>query len=67
MTERVDPVEDNVDRHALAAKPGPDRPGHDLEILDDEHSHDISPFCFLQVVTTGGSGAGRDDMGPTMT
>ena len=39
VLERVGAVEDHVDRHALAAQPGPDRAGQDLEVLDDQHSH----------------------------
>ena len=39
VLERVVAVEDHVDRHALAAQPGADRPGQDLEVFDDQHSH----------------------------
>jgi hypothetical protein len=41
MVERAVPVEDHVDRHALPAQSGPDRRGQDLEIFNDQHSHDL--------------------------
>ena len=41
MLERVVPVENDVDGHALAAKPGPDRLGQDLEVFNYQHSHDL--------------------------
>jgi hypothetical protein len=67
MTEGVVPVEDDVDRHTLAAKAGPDRAGKDLEILDDQNSHELSPLRRLRIVAKSSSRAGRDDIGPTMT
>src|ERR1019366_5136319 len=66
MTQRVVTVEDNIDRHTFAAKPGPDRAGQYLEILDDQHSHDGSSFRFLWGATSS-SVMGRHDIGPTMT
>ena len=41
VLERVGAVQDDVDGHALAAQPGPDRPGQDLEVLDDKHPHEV--------------------------
>jgi hypothetical protein len=32
-------VADHVDRHPLAAQPGPDRAGQDLEVLHHQHAH----------------------------
>ena len=40
MVERVVAVEDHVDRHALPAEPGPDGAGQDLEVFNDQHSHE---------------------------
>ena len=67
MIECIVTVEDDINRHALSAKPGPDRSGQDLEILDNEHSHDLCPFGFARVVATFSLSMGRDDIGPTMT
>src|ERR1039458_4081780 len=39
VRERVGAVQGHVDRDALAAQPGPDRAGQNLEVLDDQHSH----------------------------
>jgi hypothetical protein len=39
MLECIGAVEDHVDRHALAAQPGAEGPGQDLEIFDDQHAH----------------------------
>ena len=50
VAEGVGPVEDDVDGHALAAQPGPDRAGQDLEILDDQHSHG-GPAVIVSAVT----------------
>jgi hypothetical protein len=61
------PIENDVYRHALTAKAGPDRAGQDLEILDDQHSHDVSPFHFLRLGARSSSAVSRDDIGPTMT
>jgi hypothetical protein len=40
VLQRVVAVQDHVDRHALAAQPGPDRAGQDLEVLNHQHSHE---------------------------
>ena len=42
--QRVVAVEDHVDGHALAAQPGADGAGQDLEVLDDQHPH-AAPRC----------------------
>jgi hypothetical protein len=39
MNKRVVPVERHVDDHAAAAQPGRDRPGQQLVILGNQHSH----------------------------
>jgi hypothetical protein len=67
MSQRVVPVEDYIDRHTFAAKPGPDRAGQNLEILDDQHSHDGSAFRFQWVRAASSSAMGRHDIGSTMT
>jgi hypothetical protein len=35
VLQRIVPVHDHVDGHALAAQPGPDGGGQHLEVLDD--------------------------------
>src|SRR6266540_2120364 len=41
IVEGVVAVEDHVDGHALAAQSGPDGAGQDLEVFNDQHSHDL--------------------------
>jgi hypothetical protein len=41
VIERVVPVKDHVDGHALPAQPGPDRGGQHLEVFDDQHPHGL--------------------------
>ena len=56
MLERVVPVEDDVDRHAFPAQPGADRLGQDLEVFDDQHSHDL-----FMILLRGGCPATRGE------
>ncbi len=41
VLERGVPVQNDVDGHALAPKPGPDRLGQDFEVFNYQHSHDL--------------------------
>jgi hypothetical protein len=56
--DRAVAVEDHVDRHPLAAQPGSDRAGQNLEVLNhqDAHPHQRCQAGGGNQVSSGGTG-----------